>query len=135
MSAMASAAPLLHGLVVTPIVWGALRFVTGFCLASLYMVIESWLNESSDNTNRGLIFSTYTMITLTMMATGQMMTLLYEPTGLQLFIIASVLFSPHAMRISKASVWNGRNPEPVSAGGSAPAANACSLPRNSAIIC
>jgi MFS family permease len=100
MSAMASAAPLLHGLVVTPLVWGALRFVTGFCLASLYMVIESWLNESSDNTNRGLIFSFYTMITLTMMASGQMMTLLYEPTGLQLFIIASVLFSVGAVPVA-----------------------------------
>ena len=100
MSAMASAAPLLHGLVVEPLAWGVLRFVTGFCLSALYMVIESWLNESSDNTNRGLIFSTYTMITLTMMASGQMMTLLYEPTGLQLFIIASVLFSIGAVPVA-----------------------------------
>jgi MFS family permease len=100
MSAMASAAPLLHGLVVTPLVWGALRFITGFCLASLYMVIESWLNESSDNANRGLIFSFYTMITLTMMASGQMMTLLYEPTCLQLFIIASILFSVGAVPVA-----------------------------------
>ena len=100
MSAMASAAPLLHGLVVTPLVWGLLRFVTGFCLASLYMVIESWLNESSDNANRGLIFSFYSMITLTMMASGQMMTLLYEPTGLQLFIVASVLFSIGAVPVA-----------------------------------
>jgi MFS family permease len=100
MSAAASAAPLLHGLIVTPLVWGVLRFVTGFCLASLYMVIESWLNESSDNSNRGLIFSFYTMITLTMMASGQMMTLLYEPTGLQLFIVASVLFSIGAVPVA-----------------------------------
>ncbi len=100
MSAMASAAPLLHGLVVEPIAWGILRFLTGFCLSSLYMVIESWLNESSDNSNRGAIFSAYSMITLTMMASGQMMTLLYEPTGLQLFVITSVLFSIGAVPIA-----------------------------------
>ena len=100
MSAIASAAPLVHGLVVNPLAWDLLRFVTGFCLASLYMVIESWLNESSDNSNRGLIFSMYTMITLTMMAAGQMMTLLSEPTGLQLFIIASVLFSIGAVPVA-----------------------------------
>jgi MFS family permease len=100
MSAIASAAPLLHGLIVSPLAWNLLRFVTGFCLASLYMVIESWLNESSNNTNRGLIFSMYTMITLTMMAAGQMMTLLAEPTGLQLFIIASVLFSVGAVPVA-----------------------------------
>lgn len=100
MSAIASAAPLVHGLAVEPLVWGVLRFTTGFCLASLYMVIESWLNEASSNSNRGLIFSFYTMITLTMMAAGQMMTLLYEPTGLQLFVVASVLFSIGAVPVA-----------------------------------
>jgi MFS family permease len=49
MSAIASAAPLVHGLIVGPIVWGLLRFLTGFCLAALYFVIESWLNERSTN--------------------------------------------------------------------------------------
>ena len=100
MSAVASAAPLVHGLVVEPVVWGVLRFLTGFCLASLYIVIESWLNERSTNANRGVIFSTYSMITLTMMAAGQMMTLLYNPTGLQLFVIASILFSLGAVPIA-----------------------------------
>jgi len=100
MSALASATPLLHGLVVDPLIWGVLRFLTGFCLSALYMVIESWLNETADNRNRGIIFSAYTMLTLTMMAAGQMMTLLYEPTGLQLFVITSVLFSIGAVPIA-----------------------------------
>ncbi|MGB5626913.1 MAG: MFS transporter, partial [Woeseiaceae bacterium] len=78
MSALASAAPLLHGLIIQPIVWGSLRMLTGFCFAVLYVVIESWLNERASNENRGIIFSTYAMITLTVMAAGQMMTLLYE---------------------------------------------------------
>lgn len=100
MSAIASAAPLVHGLVIGPIIWGVLRFLTGFCLAALYIVIESWLNERSTNANRGVIFSTYAMITLTMMAAGQMMTLLYNPIGLQLFVITSVLFSIGAVPIA-----------------------------------
>lgn len=100
MSAMASAAPLLHGLVVHPFVWNALRFVTGFCLAALYVVIESWLNERATNENRGIIFSTYAMITLTVMAGGQLMTLLYDPLGWQLFVITSILFSIGAVPIA-----------------------------------
>lgn len=100
MSAMASAAPLLHGLVVHPLIWNALRFITGFCLAVLYIVIESWLNERATNDNRGIIFSTYSMITLTVMAGGQLMTLLYDPIGLQLFIITSILFSIGAVPIA-----------------------------------
>ena len=100
MSALASAAPLLHGLIIQPIVWGSLRMLTGFCFAVLYVVIESWLNERASNENRGIIFSSYAMITLTVMAAGQMMTLLYEPTGLQLFIIASVLVSIGAVPVA-----------------------------------
>ena len=100
MSAIASASPLLHGLLVAPVVWGLLRFLTGFCFAVLYVVIESWLNDCADNENRGVIFSTYAMITLTVLAAGQMMMLLYEPTGFELFVIASVLVSLGAVPVA-----------------------------------
>ncbi len=100
MTALASASPLLHGLVLQPIAWGLLRALTGFCFAVLYIVIESWLNERSSNENRGTVFSTYVMITLTVLAVGQMMTLLYDPSGLELFIIASVLVSLGALPVA-----------------------------------
>lgn len=100
MSALASASPLLHALIVQPVAWGLLRGVTGFCFAALYLVIESWLNESSTNETRGIVFSTYAMITLTVLALGQMLTLLYDPADFELFIIASVLVSIGAVPIA-----------------------------------
>ncbi len=100
MTALASATPLLHGLVLSPVVWILLRVITGFCFAVLYIVIESWLNEGATNQNRGVIFSTYVMITLTVTAAGQMMTLLYSPTGFELFIIASILVSLGAIPVA-----------------------------------
>ncbi|HNP37196.1 MAG TPA: MFS transporter [Woeseiaceae bacterium] len=100
MTALASASPLLHGLIIHPTVWSLLRMLTGFCFAVLYVVIESWLNEQSSNDNRGAVFGTYVMITLTAMAGGQMMNLLYDPTGLQLFVIASVLVSIAALPVA-----------------------------------
>lgn len=100
MASLASAVPLLHGLILSPPVWGIFRALTGFCFAVLYVVIESWLNERATNDNRGIIFSTYVMITLTVLAAGQMMTLLYDPTGLELFIIASVLVSLGAIPVA-----------------------------------
>src|SRR5690606_6865526 len=60
MVAVASVTPLLHALVVAPAFWWILRALTGLCLASLYLVIESWLNERSTSANRGTIFTTYT---------------------------------------------------------------------------
>lgn len=100
MTAIASASPLLHGLFVTQWTWSLLRLVTGFCFAVIYIVIESWLNDRSTNENRGFVFSAYSMITLTVLAIGQMMTLLYDPSGLQLFAIASVLVSIAAIPVA-----------------------------------
>lgn len=100
MGALASASPLLHALIVQPVAWGLLRLLTGFCLAVLYVVIESWLNHSATNKTRGIVFSTYAMITLTVLGLGQMMTLLFDPADFQLFIIASVLLSIGAVPIA-----------------------------------
>jgi MFS family permease len=113
MTALASAIPLIHGMVLNPVVWSLLRALTGFCFAVLYVVIESWLNEQSSNENRGMIFSTYVMITLTMMAAGQMMTLIYSPTGLELFIIASVLVSLGAIPVALSTSPSPELPEVV----------------------
>ena len=100
MSATASALPLVHSLILNPAVWGLLRLMTGFCFATLYVVIESWLNARASNENRGLIFSTYSMITLSVLAAGQMMLLTYDPSGSELFIIASVLVSIGAVPVA-----------------------------------
>ena len=99
MTAAASAAPLLHGLWLDDWVWWMLRLITGFCFAVLYVVIESWLNEISTNRNRGAVFSAYTLITLTVLAVGQQMLLLYDPKQMALFAIASALVSLAALPV------------------------------------
>lgn len=113
MSAIASASPLIHGLILDPVTWGLLRWLTGFCFAVLYIVIESWLNDAATNENRGVIFSIYAMITLTVMAAGQMMILLYDPSGLELFIIASVLVSLGAVPVALSTSPSPQQPQVV----------------------
>jgi len=99
MTAVASAAPLFHGLWQEPWLWWVLRFVTGYCFAVLYVVIESWLNEQSTNETRGAVFSAYTLITLTVLAVGQQMLLLYDPAQFSLFAIASAIVSIAAIPV------------------------------------
>jgi MFS family permease len=113
MAALASAAPLLHSLVLQPWFWISLRLLTGFCLAVIYIVIESWLNERSTNQNRGLIFSAYAMITLTVLAVGQLMILMYDPSGMQLFAIASVLVSVAAIPVALSTAPMPNTPRTV----------------------
>jgi len=99
MTAAASAAPLLHGLWMEAWAWWVLRLVTGYCFAVLYVVIESWLNEQSSNETRGAVFSAYTLITLTVLAAGQQMLVLYSPKDMALFAIASALVSIAALPV------------------------------------
>ena len=113
MTALASATPLIHGLILNPLAWGLLRFVTGCCFAVLYVVIESWINERTSNENRGVVFSTYVMITLTVLAAGQMMTLLYDPSGLELFLVASVLVSLGAIPVALSKSQTPEKPQDV----------------------
>lgn len=100
MVSLASAVALAHALVLSPYVWWPLRALTGFCFAVLYMVIESWLNEKSSNENRGLIFSIYTIINLTVVTIGQMMLSLGSPTAFPLFAVASILVSLAALPVA-----------------------------------
>ena len=99
MTAAASAAPLLHGLWQEVWLWWLLRFITGYRFAVLYVVIESWLNEQSTNETRGAVFSAYTLITLTVLAAGQQMLLLYDPQKMALFAIASAIVSIAAIPV------------------------------------
>lgn len=110
MTAVASVAPLLHGLWVNLWTWGALRFTTGFCFAVLYVVIESWLNERADNENRGSVFSAYIIINMTMLAAGQQMLVLEDPVKLHLFAVASVLVSLASVPVLMS---RGEQPEEV----------------------
>ena len=80
LAAIAASSTFLHALLVYPLTWGILRFIIGFCLVGLYMVLESWLNHIAPNDKRGRIFAVYMMITLGAHALGQFW-LLLDPTA------------------------------------------------------
>jgi MFS family permease len=56
-AAFSSAAILMHALIVTVPAWIAMRLISGFCFAGLYIVAESWLNDRADNESRGRLLS------------------------------------------------------------------------------
>jgi MFS family permease len=100
MTSLASVVPLLHVMEVSPLMWWLLRAFTGFCFAVLYIVIESWLNAKSDNATRGMVFSVYTIINLTVITAGQMMIGLADPNSFILFGMASILVSIAALPVA-----------------------------------
>lgn len=107
---VASTIILLHALFVDPILWWILRIVSGFCFAVLYIIIESWMNERSNNGNRGTLFSIYMVVNLTVIMIGQMMLALGDPETFILFALASILISLAGVPVA---MTNSQSPKPV----------------------
>ncbi len=92
-ASMVSVAALCHVLVVDPVAWFALRVVTGFCMAGMIMVTESWLNERSERAVRGQVLALYMITNYLGSGLGQLLLPLADPAQFQLFCIASIAYS------------------------------------------
>ena len=93
LASIASAAVLLHIIMINPALWWATRLLSGFAYAGMYIVVESWLNDSATNKTRGQILSIYLIITMAGMGIGQMLAGLDDGASVTLFLVASVAVS------------------------------------------
>jgi MFS family permease len=84
---------LVHPMLFTGVSWAVLRFISGFCTAGLFSALESWLNERSDNANRGQVLGIYMIVNYIAIVLGQLMVNLWDLAGEQGFMVASILVS------------------------------------------
>jgi len=82
---------LAFPLLIEPYFWAALRVLTGFNLAILFIVVESWLNDASTNDNRGRILSTYIIVANLVTMAGQLGVNIYDTRGNVLFTVVAML--------------------------------------------
>jgi MFS family permease len=92
-ASMASLSILIHAIFVNPIIWTLARFLTGFSLIGVYIVVESWLNDRATNRNRGGVLSIYMFITFTGLGLGTLLLNFNRPEEYEPFILTSLLFS------------------------------------------
>jgi MFS family permease len=109
---IASTSALIHLITYDPISWGAMRILSGFCFSGIYIVAESWLNDLSDNKNRGSLLSTYFVVQTGGYMVGQMLLGLSTPGDISLFIFVSVLLSFALVPILIAATTQPSNEEP-----------------------
>ncbi len=93
LASLASCVVLVHFVWVNPISWGVLRFVFGFCMAGLYVAVESWLNDASTPRTRGRTLAVYMIASMGGLGIGQLLIATGDPRDATLFIIASILVS------------------------------------------
>ena len=92
-ASIASTAILIQILFIEPPVWFVARFLSGFCVAGIMIIVEGWLNSISSNENRGQIFSIHMVVVWGGLALGQGLFVIDNPAGVNLFILASILLS------------------------------------------
>ena len=92
-ASLASLSSLIHATFVFPSVWIFARFLTGFSMIGIFIIVESWLNDRANNRTRGQVLSLYMFITYFAFATGNILLNVSSPVNYEPFILISVLFS------------------------------------------
>ncbi|MCC2111456.1 MAG: MFS transporter [Hyphomicrobiales bacterium] len=106
----ASAVALAHAIIIDELPWYLFRATTGFCLAAIFLTIESWLNERATNENRGFVMSAYVTLVFAFLVVGQMMVTIADPRTFTLFALASILVSFAAIPVA---MTRSEQPAPV----------------------
>lgn len=110
MSALASLSILGSALVIESPVWIILRAVAGFAFAGAAMIVESWLAEASDTSNRGRVFGIYTMVILGASTLGQLTLSLGDTHTILFFVVAAMLYS---LSLVPTAISSSRAPQPL----------------------
>ncbi len=112
LASLASTATLIYIVTASPVVWSGARLVTGFSMSGLFIVAESWLNDATTNRTRGRLLAAYMVVLMGGMAFGQMLLTLADPSGVILFILASILVSVAVIPITLSTAPGPRLPVP-----------------------
>lgn len=114
LASLISAAFILYAALPHPLLWAAMRMLVGLCFAGVYVVAESWLNESATNETRGQALSLYVIVQMVGVIFAQGLLNFADAGGYTLFIVMSVLvsisFAPILLSVMPAPVFSATKP-------------------------
>ncbi|EKE86853.1 MFS transporter [Idiomarina xiamenensis] len=93
LAALAAFSILVQSIWINPVVWFVMRFLTGFAISGLFLIVESWLNTMADNRSRGTLLSVYLVLIYGALVGGQLVLGIADPTGFTAFAIAALLIN------------------------------------------
>lgn len=88
-----TAAVLGHGLSDWLPSWLLLRMLVGLGMMCQYMVIESWLNEQAETSQRGQVFAGYMGASYLGLILGQLVLVVHPTLGLELLMLVALCFA------------------------------------------
>src|SRR5688572_18087378 len=109
LAALGSVATLTLVLVIDPAVWSAIRFLTGFCFAGLFTIIESWLNSGVSNHDRARVLALYRIIDIGSVTGAQFRIPVFGADGFAIFATMSIIIT---LSLAPVSLGDRSNPTP-----------------------
>lgn len=76
-----------------PWAWAALRVLGGYCVAGIYLVVESWLSAAADPADRGRVLAGYIATCQVALGAGQLMVGQVPLGGAAPFALAAALYA------------------------------------------
>jgi MFS family permease len=104
------AAVLGHGLVNYLPAWLILRTIVGLGMMCQYMVIESWLNEQAEASQRGKVFSGYMIASYLGLTLGQLILVVHPGLGPELLMLVALCFT---LCLVPVALIRGIHPSPL----------------------
>lgn len=92
-TSLLSALVLAHAFSQNYIFLAVLRLSEGYCIGTITMCLESWLNTRATNKNRGVIMSLYMVTSYLGAGIGQLSLNIPDHSGLLVYILISIIFS------------------------------------------
>ncbi|MEQ5835163.1 MFS transporter [Marinobacter sp. NFXS9] len=92
-SALTAVMALLYPVALSMTFWAFLRVLSGFSMAGVLLVVESWFSSRATNSNRGTLFAVYQIVFFVSVAGGQLIVNLGDPASFLLYTLAAILLT------------------------------------------
>jgi MFS family permease len=112
LAAIAASASLSMALLIDPVFWFLMRFLTGICVAGLFATVESWINAKVTNQTRARTLSIYRFVDLFSVTAGQY---LIPVAGIPGFAAFAVISMATTLSLVPISIADKSSPAPPGA--------------------
>jgi MFS family permease len=100
LAAIAASATLVMVISVDVFTWVGARFVSGFCFAGLFTVIEAWLNSGVANSDRARVLAVYRIVDLGSVTGAQFLIPLFGAGGFSIFAVMAIMITLSLVPVS-----------------------------------
>ena len=113
LAAIAASATLIMAVAIDAGVWTGMRFLSGFCFAGLFTVMEAWLNTGVANKDRARVLALYRIIDLGAVTGSQFLIPIIGPEGFPIFVVMAIMITLSLVPVSLGDRSNPAPPEDV----------------------